>query len=130
MSGLIFAFAPPRFLRLDQLFLTTIQWVPFGLAYLHAYLDEDRPFELRIAIGFFTLQALTSGHGAVFLACAAAALFAYRFVLGEPLALAKRLRDVGIVGALLLSPVLFIAAVRERAGRNGTGNGCWPTGWS
>src|SRR5256712_11479431 len=28
LSGLIFAFTPPRFLRLDQLFLTTIQWVP------------------------------------------------------------------------------------------------------
>src|SRR5882672_1060091 len=49
LSGLIFAFAPPRFLRLDQLFLTTIQWVPFGLAYLHAYLDGGRPFDLRMA---------------------------------------------------------------------------------
>ena len=87
LSGLIFAFAPPRFLRLDQLFLTTIQWVPFGLAYVHAYLDEGRPFDLRLAIAFFTLQAMTSGHGAVFLALAAAALFGYRVMLGEPLAL-------------------------------------------
>jgi hypothetical protein len=109
LSGLIFAFAPPRFLRLDQLFLTTIQWVPFGLAYLHAYFDEGKPFDLRMAIAFFTLQALTSGHGAVFLALASAALFCYRILLGEPLALGRRLRDVGAVGALLLAPVVFIA---------------------
>src|SRR5436190_19821525 len=32
LSGLIFAFAPPRFLRLVQLFLTPIQWVRSGLA--------------------------------------------------------------------------------------------------
>src|SRR2546426_2755647 len=53
LSGLIFAFTPPRFLRLDQLFLTTIQWVPFGLAYVQAYLDEGRPFDVRVAIAFF-----------------------------------------------------------------------------
>ena len=40
IGGLIFAFAPTRFLRLDQLFLATIQWMPFSLAYLHAYLDK------------------------------------------------------------------------------------------
>jgi hypothetical protein len=114
LSGLIFAFAPPRFLRLDQLFLTTIQWVPFGLAYLHAYLDEGRRFDLRMAIAFFTLQALTSGHGAVFLALSAAALFGYRVMLGEPLALGKRLRDVGVVGALLLAPVVLIALAYAR----------------
>ena len=114
LSGLIFAFAPPRFLRLDQLFLTTIQWVPFGLAYVHAYLDEGRPFDLRLAIAFFTLQAMTSGHGAVFLALAAAALFGYRVMLGEPLALGTRLRDVGAVGALLLAPVVLMVVAYAR----------------
>jgi hypothetical protein len=120
LSGLIFAFAPPRFLRLDQIFLTTIQWVPFGLAYLHAYLDEGRPFDLRMAIAFLALQALTSGHGAVFLALPAAALFGYRVMLGEPLVLGKRLRDFGAVGALLLAPVVLIvleyAQVQEEMG--------------
>ena len=28
LSGLVFAFSPPRFLRLDQVHLATIQWVP------------------------------------------------------------------------------------------------------
>ena len=34
----MFGFMPSRFLRIDQLHLTTIQWVPFGLAFLHSYL--------------------------------------------------------------------------------------------
>jgi hypothetical protein len=117
LSGLIFAFAPPRFLRLDQLFLTTIQWVPFGLAYLHAYLDNDDggdPFDLRMAAAFFTLQTLTSGHGAVFLALASAALLGYRVVMGAPLALEKRVRDLGAVGLLLLAPIVPIVLVYAR----------------
>jgi hypothetical protein len=60
------------------------------------------------------LQALTSGHGAVFLALAAAALFGYRVMLGEPLALGKRLRDVGAIGALLLAPVVLMVVAYAR----------------
>jgi len=114
LSGLIFAFAPPRFLRIDQLFLTTIQWIPFGLAYWHAYLDTGDKFNLRITAAFFTLQALTSGHGTVFLAIAAAALAFYRWMLGEPIAIVKRLRDLGIAGMLLLAPIVPIAMVYAR----------------
>ena len=114
LSGLIFAFAPPRFLRIDQLFLTTIQWIPFCLAYLHAYLDTGDRFNLRMAAAFFTLQALTSGHGTVFLAIAAAALFFYRWMRGEPIAIVKRLRDLGGVGVLLLAPIVPIAIVYTR----------------
>jgi hypothetical protein len=36
VAGVIFAFAPPRFLRLPQLHLTLIQWIPFALAFLHS----------------------------------------------------------------------------------------------
>ncbi len=67
VSGLVFAFSPPRFLRLDQLHLATIQWVPFGLASLHAYLGRGRPFDLRLSAAFFTVQALSSGHGCAFI---------------------------------------------------------------
>jgi hypothetical protein len=108
LTGLIFAFAPPRFFRLEQIHLTTIEWVPFGLAYLHGYFDEGRRRDLRLAAAFFTLQALTSGHGAVFLALAMLGLVASRLVLGEPLALARRLRDLGIAGALILVPAALI----------------------
>ena len=107
VSGLVFGFSPPRFLRLDQLHLATIQWVPFGLAALHAYLDGGRPLELRIAAAFFTLQALSSGHGVVFLALAMIALVAFRLATGDPIAVARRRRDLGIGGALLLAPALL-----------------------
>ena len=114
LAGLVFAFSPPRFLRLGQIHLTTIQWIPFALAYLHAYLDQGRKRDLRIAIAFFTLQALTSGHGAVYLIVAVAALLVYRLLLGEPIAFVNRLRDVGIAGALLLLPALLIVLPYRR----------------
>lgn len=114
LAGVIFAFAPPRFLRLDQLFLTTIQWVPFSLAYLHAYLDDGEKRHLRIAAAFFTLQALTSGHGTVFLAFAAALLCGYRASLGGPLAIRKRVRDLGVAGVLLLAPIVPMVMVYVR----------------
>jgi hypothetical protein len=108
LAGLIFAFSPPRFLRLDQLHLATIQWVPFSLAFLHAYLDEGRARDLRLAVAFFTLQALTSGHGAALLMAALLILIVYRFALGEPPAVATRLGDFGVTGALCLLPTLLI----------------------
>ena len=109
LTGIIFAFSPPRFFRFSQLHLTAVQWIPFALASLHAYLDSGRPRDLRLAIAFFTLQVLTSGHGAVFAAVAILLLLAYRLALGEPVLLKRRLRDFGIAGGLLLAPaVLFL----------------------
>lgn len=114
IAGLIFAFSPPRFLRLGQIHLTTIEWIPFALAFLHAYLDGGRKAHLRLAVAFFTLQALTSGHGAVYLIVAMAGLVAWRVVLGEPIAPAKRLRDFGLAGAALLAPALLIVLPYRR----------------
>jgi hypothetical protein len=108
LAGIVFAFAPPRLLRLGQLHLATVQWLPFGLACLHAYLDEGRKSDLRLAIGLFSLQALTSGHGAVFLLLSLLLLAIYRFALGEPLVFARRLRDVGVTGLLLLVPTVLV----------------------
>lgn len=109
LCGLIFAFSPARFFRIGQLHLTTVQWVPFGLAALHAYLDGGRARDLRLAAAWFTLQALTSGHGAVFLAVSMLGLIGYRVLLGEPIALRRRLRDAGLTGALMLMPTLLVA---------------------
>jgi hypothetical protein len=108
LGGVIFAFAPPRFLRLPQLHLTMIQWVPFTLAFLHSYLDTGRRRDLRLAMLFFSLQALSSGHGAVFAALAGGALVVYRVALGEPLDLVRRMKDLGIAGAALLLPALLV----------------------
>jgi hypothetical protein len=108
VAGLIFAFSPARFFRMSQLHLTTVQWVPFSLAFLHAYLDRGRPRDLKLAIFFFSLQALTSGHGTVFLLVAILLLLAYRAALGEPLAVVRRLRDMGMAGGLLFVPALWV----------------------
>ena len=54
------AFAPTRFLRMSQLHLNAVQWLPFALAWLHAYLDAGRARDLRVALAFFTLQARPS----------------------------------------------------------------------
>lgn len=110
LSGMVFLAAPPRFFRIGQLHLTAVQWVPFALAYLHTYLDGGRRRDLRIAVGFFTLQALTSGHGAIFLGVSMLALLVYRVALGEPLAIAKRLRDFGVTGLVLLAPLAWLFA--------------------
>ncbi len=108
LSGLIFAFSPPRFFRIGQLHLAAVQWIPFGLAALHAYLDGGRKRDLRLAAGFFTLQALSSGYGAVFMSFSMAGLLAYRVALGEPMRPIRRLRDLGLTGAALLAPTVYV----------------------
>ncbi len=115
ISGLVFAFSPPRFLRLDQLHLATVQWVPFSLAFLHRYLDAGRKGDLRIACAFFTLQALTSGHGAALLVAGVFAILVYRLVLGEPIVAGKRIRDLGATGIVLLLPTFLILIPYKQA---------------
>ncbi len=108
VGGLVFAFSPARFFRLSQPHVTAVQWVPFMLAFLHAYLDRGRPRDLRAAAGFFSLQAVTTGHGAVFALLAAVSLLGWRMLHGEPVAAARRLRDLGVAGALLLLPAILV----------------------
>lgn len=109
VCGLIFAFSPARFFRIGQLHLTTVQWMPFALAYLQTYLDRGRPRDLKIAAGFFALQAITSGHGGVFLAVAMAILVLHRLATGLALTPVRRLKDLGVTGAMLLAPAILIA---------------------
>lgn len=108
LCGLVFGFTPPRFLRIYQLHQTTIQWIPFALAFLHGYFQSGRARDLRLAAGFFSLQAITSGHGAAMLTLGGAMVIAYHMATGAPLALWKRVRDVGVPGLLLLAPVVLI----------------------
>jgi hypothetical protein len=141
LAGAVFAFAPARLFRISQLHLTTIQWVPFTLAFLHTYLDSRRPRDLRLAIAFFTLQVLTSGHGAVFIIVAAAALIVYRLFFASlssasrilpaeagshpksrapspesraPSSIVSLMKDVGLTGILLLVPAAVIAIPYHR----------------
>ena len=117
LCGIVFAFAPTRFYRMSQLHQNTVQWIPFALAFLHAYVNDGRARDLRIAMAFFTLQALASGHGGVFLMVAIVVIVAFHLLRGWPLAPAQRLRDVGLTGALLLLPavLLFLPYRRARA---------------
>ena len=108
LCGLIFGFSPPRFLRLDQFHLTTIQWVPYALAYLHGYFRTGAKRELRLAVAFFSLQALTSGHGGAMLLLGVLLVVGERLLRGEPIALARRARDFGVIGALMLVPPVLI----------------------
>jgi hypothetical protein len=109
IAGLIFAFSPPRFLRLDQLHLATIQWIGFALAYLWAYFDHGRRRDVRLFAAFLTLQALTSGHGFALAFLASVVVVLVRLAMGAPLALARRVRDVGVTGFLLLTPIVLMA---------------------
>jgi hypothetical protein len=118
LAGIIYAFSPPRFFRIEQFQLTTIQWIPFCLAYVHAYLDEGKKRDLRIALGFFSLQALTGGHGAAFLTAAILALLIYRFGLGEPLRILGRIKDMGVTGALLILPTILVFIPYRGAQKN------------
>jgi hypothetical protein len=108
LGGLVFAFSPARFFRMAQLHLATVQWVPFTLAYLHAYLEGGRKRDLRLAVAFFSLQSLATGHGAVFALLSVMLLLVYRMALGEPVAPLKRLRDLDVAGALILLPSVLI----------------------
>lgn len=108
LAGLVYAFTPPRFLRIEQFQLTTIHWIPFCLAFLHRYFDRAQPRDLQLALVFFAAQALTGGHGAVFLLVGIIAMLLWRFGLGEPLAIRRRLQDIGVLGALALLATLLV----------------------
>jgi hypothetical protein len=130
VCGLIFAFSPARFFRTPQIHIGAVQWIPFALASLHAYLDGGRKRDLRLAVALFTLQTLTSGHGGVFLAVAIALFLAYRLAIGDPVAFVRRVRDFGVAGALLLLPAVLAYVpydlVQEEVGLR-RGLGTWRT---
>ncbi|GMR24240.1 MAG: hypothetical protein BMS9Abin37_2758 [Acidobacteriota bacterium] len=83
VCGIVFAFTPPRFFRLGQLHLATVQWIPFCLALLHRYARGGKTRHLVGAGLLFTLQAWSGGQSGLFLALSASALGLYLLVLGE-----------------------------------------------
>ena len=83
VCGIVFTLTPPRFFRLGQLHLATVQWIPFCLALLHRYARGGSTRHLAGAGLLFTLQAWSGGQSGLFLALAALALGLYLLVLGE-----------------------------------------------
>jgi len=108
ICGVIFAFAPPRFFRLGQLHMTAVEWIPFSLAFLHSYLERGRRRDLLLAVACFSLQALSSGHGAAYLFVAIFALLLWHAASGGEIALRRRLRDFGAAGAYLMAPAVWV----------------------
>ena len=104
LCGIVFAFSPARFFRNPQLHIGAVQWLPFGLASMHAYLDGGEKRHLRWAVAFFTLQALTSGHGAMFSFVAIVVMLGLHMILGDLTLPIRLLKDLGIVGFALLAP--------------------------
>jgi hypothetical protein len=104
LCGIVFAFSPARFFRNPQLHVGAVQWLPFGLASMHAYLSGREKRHLRWAAVFFSLQALTSGHGAMFSVVAIVVMLGLHVVLGDLILPFRLLKDLGIVGLALLVP--------------------------
>jgi hypothetical protein len=104
VAGLIFAFAPPRFLRTGQLHLATIQWLPFCLASLHTFLKTGRARHAWWACGFLAVELLTSGHGTIFILLASIGLVAWHAAFGATRLTAKMLEQAAL-------PLLLVAAL-------------------
>jgi hypothetical protein len=107
LAGFVFAFAPPRLMRLGQPHQLAAQWIPFCLACIHRYLATGSRRVLALVAVFFYLQALTSGHGALFLSAALALFVVYRWLTGAGRG-AARLSDVAVA---LVITALAVAAL-------------------
>ena len=119
LAGIVGGFSGPRLTRLTQAHLATLHFVPWALAFAIRYLREGRRRDLLATLAFFTLQALTSGHGGLFLALALGLLFGGALISGR-LGPVRAVRDCGGAGLLvLLVNVPFVLPyyeVRERVG--------------
>ncbi len=118
--AIVFAFAPPRLLRLGQLHLATVQWIPFCLALVHRF---ARGGTTRHAVGaalLFTLQAWSGGQSGLFLALSVASLLLYSLVSASFRPTSSWWRDAllaaGIVAGLNAPMALPYFQVRSELG--------------
>ena len=102
VAGLVFAFTPPRFFRLGQLHLATVQWIPFCLLYLHRYTRKGSTRHVVAACLFFTLAAWSGGQSGLFLALTAASLLLYLLLFGELEPSSRLSKDI-VVATVLVS---------------------------
>lgn len=95
LGGVVFAFAPPRLMRLGQPHMLALAWMPFCLAALQRYLATRRRLPLQVALWCFCLQTLSSGHGALTLALGALGLALHFHLTAERISLRRLASDVG-----------------------------------
>src|SRR4051812_31131851 len=133
ICGIIFECAPPRFFRIGQINLSSVEWIPFGLAALHAYVDSGRRRALHLAIACFTMQALSCAYAAAFMTIAVLVFMLHYALAGEPIRPRRRIRDAGLTGLLLLLPAVLIfipyQLVQRDAGLR-RGLGTWEQNYS
>ncbi len=103
VAGVVFSFAPPRFFRIGQLHMATVQWIPFCLAFLHRYATGGTRRHLVAAALFFTLQAWSGGQSAFFLLLAATGLFLFFWIFGLFRPRGGFFRDAAVAGLLALA---------------------------
>lgn len=119
LAGIVGALCGPRITRLTQAHLATLHFVPWALASALRYLRGGKRSDLLITLTLFTAQALTSGHGGLFLGLALALLFAGA-LFARHLRPSQAFRDCGLAGVLiLLINVPFVVPyyeVREHVG--------------
>ena len=119
LAGIVGGFSGPRLARLTQAHLATLHFVPWSLAFAVRYLRDGRRRDLLATLALFSLQALTSGHGGLFLAAALGLIFGGALLSGR-LRPGQIARDCGIVGLVLLAiNIPFVVPyyqVRERVG--------------
>jgi len=102
-AGVVFAFGPARFVRLAQVHVAVVQWIPFALAFMHLYSRHRRRRDLVLVATFFTIQSLSSGHGGLFLVLALGALILYLWTFGRLPGPVRMLKDLGLGGVLILA---------------------------
>ena len=119
LAGIVGGFSGPRLARLTQAHLATLQFVPWALAFAIRYLRDGRRRDLLVTLALFTAQAMTSGHGGLFLALSLAFLLGGAMV-SRNLRPFQAVRDCGVAGALILIVNLpFVIPYYEVRGRVG-----------
>lgn len=118
VAGFVAAFAPVRFLRLEQFHVANTGFMPFTLAALHLYLRDGRARDLRMAVACFSAQAVTSGHGGAMTLFAVGVVLVWAWLQGAPVVVGRRLGDLGWPGLLALAPVALVFVPYRMAARD------------
>jgi len=106
LSGVIYAFAPYRFLHLLHLQLLSSQYFPFVFFFLLRFLRQGRPRQI-VAAGFFALlQILSCNYYALFLALALA-LWAAVIAIARPPGVDRRQLILASLTAVVVASLSF-----------------------
>jgi hypothetical protein len=117
LSGVIYAFAPYRFLHVLHLQLLSSQWFPFVFFYLVRFLRDGRARQIALASAFALLQVLSCNYYALYLALALVLLALVLFLRGRDLLDRRKLglSALGAAAVALLALPFFLPYEWNRA---------------